>query len=44
MADPDLVNGYNSFLTQIVKALIELWPLWLGLVILGIIKAIKERK
>jgi len=44
MADPDLVNGYNSFLTQIVGALIALWPLWLGLGILAIVKAIKERK
>jgi hypothetical protein len=44
MADPDLVNGLNSFLIQIVKALIELWPFWLGLFILAIIKVIKDRK
>jgi len=44
MADPDLVNGYNSFFVELVVELAKLWWFWLGLLIIAIIKAIKERR
>ena len=44
MADPDLVNGYNSFFVGLGVELAKLWWLWLGLLIIVIIKAVKERR